>query len=149
MFNENPRGGQTWHPLHKVVNRIREFHSRNELFRSEIEALYKIFRRLVTTNKTKSSQGKIKSNANTPSIIGKPTNIQEVRYVVVMEFYYAIFFRESIGSFSGKYYTILLILLPKICWWIGFFVCGIRRIMAWLRWKLGCMGCHCFLEDLR
>ncbi|XP_044257000.1 EF-hand calcium-binding domain-containing protein 1 [Tribolium madens] len=58
--------------------KILEAAKRDTLFtRGEIEALYKIFRKLVTMNKTKSSQGKMKTNANPSSIIGKPANVQE------------------------------------------------------------------------
>lgn len=51
---------------------------KKKICRNEIEALFKIFRKLIVINKTKSSQGKLKPNANASSVIGKPTNVQEV-----------------------------------------------------------------------
>ncbi|KAJ8967436.1 hypothetical protein NQ314_002884 [Rhamnusium bicolor] len=43
--------------------------------RSEIEALYKIYKKLITFNKT--TKGNSKQNSNTNSVIGKPTTISE------------------------------------------------------------------------
>lgn len=50
-----------------------------QIYRPEIEILYKIFKKLIALNRRKPQQGKMNVNQSSP-VIGKPHAVQEVSY---------------------------------------------------------------------